>query len=66
MAGRDAMLPLDALEDLDTMTEILGQVVLERRTELLDEDTRWRLVVMLSWPRKRCRSVMSIPAQAGG
>jgi len=24
MAGRDAMLPLDALEDLDTMTEILG------------------------------------------
>ncbi len=44
MAGRDAMLSLDALEDLDTMTEILGQVVLERRTELLDdEDTRWRL-----------------------
>jgi len=44
MAGRDAMLSLDALEDLDTMTEILGQVVLECRTELLDdEDTRWRL-----------------------
>jgi Plasmid pRiA4b ORF-3-like protein len=44
MAGRDAMLSLDALEDLDTMTEILGQVVLERRTGLLDDaDTRWRL-----------------------
>ena len=37
-------LSLDALDDLDTMTEIIGQVVLDRRTELLhDEDTRWRL-----------------------
>jgi len=44
MAGRNGALSLDALEDLDTMTEIIGQVVLERRTELLeDEDTRWRL-----------------------
>ncbi len=44
MAGRNAMLSLDALEDLDTMTEIIGEVVLERRMELLDdEDTRWRL-----------------------
>jgi hypothetical protein len=44
MAGRNAMLSLDALEDLDTMTEIIGEVVLERRLELLDdEDTRWRL-----------------------
>ena len=44
MAGRNGALSLDALEDLDTMTEIIGQVVMERRTELLqDEDTRWRL-----------------------
>ncbi len=44
MAGRDAMLSLDALEDLDTMAEIIGQVVQERRMDLLDDDeTRWRL-----------------------
>ena len=44
MAGRDAMLSLDALEDIDTMTEIIGEVVLQRRMDLLDdEDTRWRL-----------------------
>ncbi len=44
MAGRTSMLSLDALEDLDTMAEIIGEVVLERRTDLLDdEDTRWRL-----------------------
>ncbi len=44
MAGRNGALSLDALEDLDTMTEIIGQVVLDRRTDLLeDEDTRWRL-----------------------
>ena len=43
MAGRNGALSLDALEDLDTMTEIIGQVVLERRTDLLEDDTRWRL-----------------------
>ena len=44
MAGRNAMLSLDGLEDLDTMAEIIGEVVLERRMELLDDDdTRWRL-----------------------
>jgi len=44
IAGRNGMLSLDALDDLDTMTEIIGQVVLERRTDLLDdEDTRWWL-----------------------
>ncbi|HEY0418440.1 MAG TPA: plasmid pRiA4b ORF-3 family protein [Acetobacteraceae bacterium] len=44
MAGRTAMLSLDAMEDIGTMAEIIGQVVLERRTDLLDdEDTRWRL-----------------------
>ena len=57
MAGRDAMLSLDALEDLDTMTEILGQVVLERRTELLDdEDTRWRLEDAVERSRARERA----------
>ena len=44
MAGRNAMLSLDAMEDIGTMAEIIGQVVLERRTDLLDdEETRWRL-----------------------
>lgn len=44
MAGQNGALSLDALEDLDTITEIIGQLVLERRTDLLqDEDTRWRL-----------------------
>ena len=44
MAGRNGVLSLDAMEDIDTMTEIIGQVVMERRTELLeDEDTGWRL-----------------------
>ena len=44
MAGCNGVLSLDALEDLETMTEIIGQVVLERRTDLLeDEDTSWRL-----------------------
>ena len=44
MAGRNGVLSLNSLEDLDTMTEIIGQVVLERRTDLLDdEDTGWRL-----------------------
>ena len=38
------MLSLDALDDLDTMTELIGRIVLEYRTDLLDdEDTRWRL-----------------------
>lgn len=35
---------MDGLEGLDTMAEIIGEVVLERRMELLDDDdTRWRL-----------------------
>jgi len=38
MASRNGVLSLDALEDLDTMTEIIGQVVLERRTDLLDDE----------------------------
>lgn len=44
MAGRNGMLSVESLEDLDTMTEIIGQIVLERRMHLLnDEGTRWRL-----------------------
>ena len=42
IAGRNAMLSLDSLEDLDTMAEIIGEVVLERRMELLDDDDTWR------------------------
>ncbi len=57
MAGRNAMLSLDALEDLDTMTEIIGQVVQERRMELLeDEDTRWRLERAVERSRARERA----------
>jgi hypothetical protein len=44
MVGRDSMLSLDAIEDLETMAEIIGQVALDRRPEVLDDDeTRWRL-----------------------
>ena len=54
MAGRNGALSLDALEDLDTMSEIIGQVVLERRTDLLDdEDTRWRLKEAVSRSKAR-------------
>jgi hypothetical protein len=44
LAGLGDVVSITALEDLDTMAEIIGQVVLERRAELLDdEETRWRL-----------------------
>src|SRR3954469_12805107 len=44
LAGLGDMVSMAALEDLGTMAEIIGEVVLERRTELLDdEETRWRL-----------------------
>ena len=44
MATRDDRFSFDALEDLDTMAEILRQVVLEERSEVLDDqETRWRL-----------------------
>lgn len=51
-------LSIAALEDLDTMAEIIGQIVLERRAELLDdEETRWRLedAVERSQARERTR-----------
>jgi hypothetical protein len=44
----------EALEDLDTMVEIIGPVVLERRPEILDDDeTRWRLENALDRTRAR-------------
>ena len=44
MAGRDGLLSLDALEDLETMAEIIGQVALDRRPDVLaDDQMRWRL-----------------------
>ncbi|HME20482.1 MAG TPA: plasmid pRiA4b ORF-3 family protein [Acetobacteraceae bacterium] len=58
MARRDDLLSLDALEDLETMAEIIGQVALDRRPEVLDDDeTRWRLesAVEHSQARERAR-----------
>ena len=49
---------LDAAEDLDTMVEILRQVVLERRPDVLDdEETRRRLedAVARSQARERAQ-----------
>jgi hypothetical protein len=44
MRHRDDMLSLEALEDLSAMAEIIGEVALERRPEVLDnKETRWRL-----------------------
>jgi hypothetical protein len=55
LAGLSNMVSMTALEDLDTMAEIIGQVVLERRAELLeDEETRWRLEHAVE--RSRARS----------
>jgi len=58
MTRHDEMLSLDSLEDLGTMAEIIGEVVLERRPEVLDdEETRWRLeqAVERSWARARAQ-----------
>jgi hypothetical protein len=44
LAGLSDTVSITALEDLDAMAEIIGQVVRERRADLLDdEETRWRL-----------------------
>ena len=61
MAACDGRLSFDALEDLDTMAEILGQVVEAEGSEILsdvlDEETRWRLeeAVERSKARERAR-----------
>src|SRR4051794_18899617 len=58
LAGLSDMVSMAALEDLDTMAEIIGQVVLERRTELLDnEETRWRLGYAVERNRARERAL---------
>ncbi|MGH7191599.1 MAG: IS1096 element passenger TnpR family protein, partial [Acetobacteraceae bacterium] len=45
MARRDDWFSLDALEDLDTMVEVVQQVALKDGSEVLalDQETRWRL-----------------------
>ncbi len=58
LAGLRDMVSMTALEDLDTMAEIIGQVVLERRAELLDnEETRWRLEHAVERSRARERAL---------
>ena len=45
MTRRDDRFSFDALEDLDTMAEVLQPVALKDRSEplTLDQETRWRL-----------------------
>jgi hypothetical protein len=44
LAGLEEAVSMEAFEDLDTLAEILDQVVSEGRIELLqDEETRWHL-----------------------
>jgi Plasmid pRiA4b ORF-3-like protein len=66
MDGCDRMLSPDALDDLDTMVEIVGQVALERPPEILDDDetmaapTRCR-----AWSGLRARSGAAVLATRG-
>ena len=58
LAGLDDASSWDALDDLHTITDILREVVLENRPELLkDQETRWRLedAVERSKARERAR-----------
>jgi hypothetical protein len=56
MRRRDDTLSLEALEDLSAMAEIIGEVALERRPEVLDnEDTRWRLEQAVEHSQERER-----------
>ena len=58
LAGLDDASSWDALDDLHTITDILREVVLENRLELLkDQETRWRLeeVVERSKAREHAR-----------
>ena len=72
MGRRDDRLSFEALEDLDTMVEILREVALERRPEVLDnEETRWRLEQAVEHARRastlrggRFRGAGSTPAFA--
>jgi hypothetical protein len=58
LAGLRDMVSMTALEDLDTMAEVIGQVVLECRAELLDdEEIRWRLEHAVERSRARERAL---------
>jgi hypothetical protein len=58
MAGRNGRYSLDALEDLDTMVEVLQQVALKDGSEALalDQETRWRLEDVLERGKARERA----------
>jgi len=54
LAGLDDASSWEALEDLQTMAEILNEVVLENRPQMLnDQDTRWRLEVAVERSKAR-------------
>jgi hypothetical protein len=55
MDHRDDRLSFDALEDLDTMVEVLQQIALKDGSEVLalDQDTSWRLEDALDRARAR-------------
>jgi hypothetical protein len=55
MARRDDRFSFDALEDLDTMAEVLQQVTLKDGSEplALDQDARWRLEEALERAKAR-------------
>ena len=55
MARRDDRFSFDALEDLDTMVEVLQQVTLKDGSEplALDQETRWRLEEALERAKAR-------------
>jgi Plasmid pRiA4b ORF-3-like protein len=58
MDRRDDLLSFESLDDLSTMAEIVGQVALDRRADVLDDDeTRWRLeqAIERSQARERAR-----------
>jgi Plasmid pRiA4b ORF-3-like protein len=57
MAGLDEAASLSALEDIDTMVEVLRAVVLEQHPEVLDDaETRWRLEGAVERSRRRERA----------
>jgi hypothetical protein len=57
MSGSVHAVSWEALEDLGTMAEILEQVVIKHRADLLDdEDTRWRLEQAVDRTRARERA----------
>jgi hypothetical protein len=57
MAGRDERFSFDALEDLDTMAEAMQRVMAadgsDTLSDVIDEDTRWRLEAAVERARAR-------------